>query len=79
MKDKKFAILCVLGSIWALIFVSMLFGAKIPPRVEQMVTVICIVWFAYWTISFLRKKPDAELDNIISEKVTKTKKKFKSK
>lgn len=58
MKDKKFLVLCLLGLAWISMFVAMLFGAKIHPRVEALVYVICIGWFAYWTISFIRSKPE---------------------
>ena len=54
MKDKKFLVLCMLGLVWLAMFVAMLFGAKIHPRVEIMVYVICVLWFAYWTISAVR-------------------------
>lgn len=57
MKDKKFAVLCGLGLVWLLIFVAMLFGAKVNPRVEQLITVLCLGWFAFWTVSFIRNKP----------------------
>ena len=51
MKDNKFLVLCALGAIWLLMFVAMLFGAKIHPRVEIMIYAICVGWFAYWTAS----------------------------
>jgi hypothetical protein len=42
-----------LGATWLAIFVAMLFGVKIHPRVEQLVTFLCVGWFAYWTLSYL--------------------------
>jgi Ca2+/Na+ antiporter len=54
MKDKKFLVLCGLGIVWLAMFVAMLCGAKIHPRVEIMVYVLCVCWFAYWTISTVR-------------------------
>lgn len=54
MKDKKFLVLCILGLVWLVMFIAMLFGAKIHPRVEIMVYVICVLWFAYWTISTVK-------------------------
>jgi len=57
MKDKKFVVLCVLGIVWLFLFVAMLFGAKVHPRVEQLVSILCLGWFAFWTISYIRIKP----------------------
>ena len=54
MKDKKFLVLCGLGLVWLVMFIAMIFGAKIHPRVEVMVYVLCVCWFAYWTISTVR-------------------------
>lgn len=54
MRDNKFDILVVLGSLWLAIFIAMVFGVRISPRIEQVVTLVCIIWFAYWTISFFR-------------------------
>lgn len=79
MKDKKFLVLCGLGLVWLVMFISMLGGAKIHPRVEIMVYAICVIWFAYWTISTVRDyfrkptapttpKPTEEATNANSEK-----------
>jgi len=58
MKDKKFVTLCILAGIWLIVFIAMLFGIRIHPRVEQMVTVLLVGWFAFWTLSFVfTKKP----------------------
>lgn len=62
MKDRKFLVLCGLGLVWLVMFISMLAGAKIHPRVEIMVYAVCVIWFAYWTISTVRaclRKPSA--------------------
>lgn len=53
MKDKKFVVFCILGIAWLAIFVATLFGAKIHPRMEVVVAVLCVGWFAYWTLSTL--------------------------
>lgn len=55
MKDKKFAVLCGLGVVWLAMFIGMLCGARINPRLEILVWVICVGWFAYWTISTVRE------------------------
>ena len=54
MKDKKFLVLCGLGVVWLAMFIGMLSGARINPRLEVLVWVICLSWFAYWTISTVR-------------------------
>ncbi len=54
MKDKKFLVLCGLGVIWLLTLIATLCGAKINPRLEILIWVICVSWFAYWTISTVR-------------------------
>lgn len=56
MKDKKFVVLCVLAVVWIAIFVAMIFGARIHPRVEQMITVLLVGWVAFWTLSFVFSK-----------------------
>lgn len=56
MKDKKFVTVCVLMGIWIAIFVAMLFGVRIHPRVEQLVTVLLIGWVAFWTLSIVFSK-----------------------
>jgi hypothetical protein len=68
MKDKKFAVLCGLGLVWLLIFVAMLFGAKVNPRVEQLITILCLGWFAFWSISWIltsskSTQPPTKTDN----------------
>ncbi len=63
MKDKKFLVLCGLGVVWVIMFIAMLCGAKIHPRVEMMVYAVCVGWFAYWTISSIInifRKPPAQ-------------------
>lgn len=68
MKDKKFLVLCGLGLAWLLIFVAMLFGAKVNPRIEQLITILCLGWFAFWSISLIltaskRPQPPTKNDN----------------
>lgn len=63
MKDKKFGILCILGIIWLLIFILMIFGIKIHPRIEQLITIFCVLWFGYWTFSYIFSKNESELNN----------------
>jgi hypothetical protein len=66
MKDKKFLVLCILGLVWLVMFIAMLFGAKIHPRVEIMVYVVCVLWFAYWTVSAVKdyfRKPTNTNEN----------------
>lgn len=77
MKDKKFVVMCVLGVVWLLIFVATCFGEKIHPRVEQLVTFLCVGWFAYWTLSTLfgkdKTKPtETQNTNANSTKTTDT-------
>ena len=58
MKDKKFLILCVIGSIWLIIFLGLLAGVRlVNPRVEELITFLGLGWFFYWTISVIREKP----------------------
>jgi hypothetical protein len=60
-EQKRFKILVGLGIVWLVIFIAMLLGLKINPRVELLVTAICLSWFAYWTVSMLwNKKPKVE-------------------
>lgn len=58
MKDKKFAVLCILGVIWLLLFIAVGEGIRPLRNVWYMVSAIGIGWFAYWTISFIRSKPE---------------------
>jgi len=54
MKDKKYTVLFILGAIWLVLFVAMIFGARINPRIEQVVAFLCVGWFAYLTISTVK-------------------------
>ena len=54
MKDKKFTILCILGAIWLVMFIAMLCGARINPRIEALVAFLCVGWFAFWTLSTVK-------------------------
>lgn len=77
MKDKKFVVMCVLGVTWLCIFVATCFGEKIHPRVEQLVTFLCVGWFAYWTLSTLfgkntNKPTESETPNANAKKTKKT-------
>lgn len=62
MKDNKFTVLCCLGLVWLVVFVAMLFGAKIHPRFELVISLICAGWFIYWTLSvvvdYIKTLPD---------------------
>jgi tellurite resistance protein TehA-like permease len=66
MKDKKFRILCILGAVWALLFlITMRTKAPLLEGVEMMVSFSCIAWFAYWTFSLIRwtKKPEPKKES----------------
>lgn len=54
MKDKKFAVLCVMGAIWLVIVMAMFFGLRINRNFLIMLTLVPIGWFAYWTLSTVR-------------------------
>ena len=56
--------MCVLGIVWVLIFGAMLLGAKIHPRVELLVTFLCVGWFAFWTLSMLFNKEKPSTHNV---------------
>lgn len=56
MKDKKFTVMIALGAIWVVLFIALMFGAKIHPRVEQLVTFLCVAWFTFWTLSIIFTK-----------------------
>jgi len=58
MKDKKFLILIVLVAIWLVLFLGLLFGMKVNPRLEEALPFLILGWGTYWTLSFLfSKKP----------------------
>jgi len=58
MKDKKFLVLCWLGVVWLAIFVlTATHSIKLNPRIEYLVLILLVGWFAYWTFSFIRVKP----------------------
>jgi hypothetical protein len=61
MKDRKFRILCILGIVWALLFlITMRVKAPMLEGVEVVVTFSAIAWFFYWTLSAIKwaKKPE---------------------
>lgn len=62
MKDKKFRVMLTLLAIWLALFIAGLFK-DVNPRLEIIVLLICIGWFAYWTISTIvgsiGKKPSS--------------------
>lgn len=68
--NKKFGVLCVLLAVWVAIFFATLFGERVHPRVMEFMIVICIGWFAYWTVSIIRSKPSVEVSTEVSEPVT---------
>jgi len=72
MKDNKFTVMCILGATWFAIFIATLCGERIHPRVEQMVTFLCVGWFAYWTLTSLfgkEQKPETETTEPTKESV----------
>lgn len=60
MKDTKFNIFLALVAGWVILLILSLFGEKINPKVERILALVAIVWFAYWTISILFKKPNTD-------------------
>lgn len=55
MKDKKFLVMCILLGIWLLLLIGLFTGeGRVNPRVEYLVTFLCVGWFAYWSLSTLR-------------------------
>lgn len=61
MTDKKFRILCIIGIVWAVLFlITMRVKAPMLEGVEIAVMLAAIVWFFYWTLSAIRwvKKPE---------------------
>jgi len=62
MKDKKFRVMCILGIVWALLFlVTMRVKAPMLEGVEVLVSFTCVAWFAYWTLSSIfGKTPTVE-------------------
>lgn len=63
MKDKKFVTFVALAIVWLLLFAGTAMGElKVNPRLEQMATVIVLLWGAYWTISMMwpKKKNSTE-------------------
>lgn len=54
MKDNKFAVFCILIMMWISLFIGAMFGMKIHPRFEQLITALCVVWFAYWSLSIVK-------------------------
>jgi hypothetical protein len=66
MKDKKFRILCILGIVWATLFlITMKVKAPMLEGVEMVVSFSAIAWFAYWTLSTIRwaKKPEPKQES----------------
>jgi len=78
MKDKKFAILCILGVIWLLLFIAVGEGIRPLRNVWYMVSAIGVCWFAYWTVSFIRSKPSTEQPTKTTQTNAKSKKTPKS-
>lgn len=47
--------MCILGVVWILLLLGMFTGeCRVNPRIEYLVTFLCIGWFAYWTLSTVR-------------------------
>lgn len=65
MKDKKFVVMCVLLAVWIALFIGMVTGEfKVHPRVEYLITFLCIGWFAYWTLSSVREYVREQKTNV---------------
>jgi len=55
MKDKKFQTLVSLGLAWVIMFIVMLITKTPAARgTLALITVACVLWFAYWTIATIR-------------------------
>lgn len=56
MKDKKFIVMCTLFAVWIALFLGMVTGGfRVNPKVEYLITFLCIGWFAFWTLSSLKE------------------------
>jgi threonine/homoserine/homoserine lactone efflux protein len=55
MKDKKLQTLITLGIAWVIMFIMMLITKTPTARgTLALITVACVLWFAYWTIATIR-------------------------
>jgi hypothetical protein len=55
MKDKNFKIMMYLGLAWLAGFIlTLALKAPFLRGVEELITVLCVGWFAYWTLSEVR-------------------------
>lgn len=65
--------MCILFVVWITLFLGMITGEfRVNPRVEYLISFICIGWFAYWTISAVRECARKETQNT-SQTETETK------
>jgi len=56
--NKKFKVMCGLGAVWAMMLALMCTGeARFPRPVIYMVSALCVGWFAYWTLTYMWRKP----------------------
>lgn len=55
MQEKKFQAFVILGIAWVIAFLLMLI-TKLPTArgVLALISVVCVLWFAYWTIVIIR-------------------------
>jgi hypothetical protein len=66
--NNKFGTLCVLGVIWVVMFaVTIVTEARFMARgVMPMISAICVLWLAYWSVSLLRSAikstPESKVD-----------------
>ena len=72
--DKKFKVLCGIGAVWAILFLVML-KIRTPLLEGVEVFIICagLAWLAYWTISFIRTKPQPPTESKTNGTTTETK------
>lgn len=79
MKDKKFLVMVILGVVWLALLIGMFTGEyRVNPRIEYLVTFLCVGWFAYWTLTTIFgssetvKPTDTTKDNGKSENTPKS-------
>lgn len=66
--------MCVLGFIWAILLFGMVTGEmRVNPRIELFVSSVCVIWFAYWSVTTVRdylayKKQEDVINKVKSDK-----------
>lgn len=67
-EKNKFNVLCGLAAVWVILLIAIGVGHLAQLRnVWMFISLLCVGWFAYWTVTFIRSGTDADKPSNQSE------------